>query len=50
MFGMLVVILRRNSITGLGFSLGQREIPLMISLRVVRAIRFWASGTRCPPL
>ena len=50
MFGVLVVILRRDFITGLGFSLGQREIPLIISLRVVRAVSFWASGTRCPPL
>jgi hypothetical protein len=34
MFGVLIVVLRRDYIAGLSLSLGQREIPLIASLRV----------------
>jgi len=49
-FGVLVVVLRRDPIAGAGFSLGQCQIPLIVSLRVVRALRLCTDGTRCPPL
>jgi hypothetical protein len=39
MFSVLVVVLRADHIAGLGFSSGQREIPLIASLRVLRALR-----------
>jgi hypothetical protein len=38
MLGVLVVILRPDQIAGLGFGLGQRQISLIISLRVLRAL------------
>jgi hypothetical protein len=38
MFSVLVVILRPDQITGLSLSLGQREITLIASLRVLRAV------------
>src|SRR2546422_2706869 len=49
MFSVLVVVLRPDHIAGLGFSSGQREIPLIASLRVLSALRVWAGGTRGPP-
>jgi hypothetical protein len=45
MFGVLVVVLGRHQIAALGFSLGQRQISLIVSLRVIRALRLWAGGT-----
>jgi len=50
MFSVLVVVLRPDHIAGLGFSSGQREIPLIASLRVLRALRLWAGGVRWPRL
>jgi hypothetical protein len=38
MFGVLVVVLRSNNIAGQDFRLGQRHIPLIASLRIVRAL------------
>jgi hypothetical protein len=45
MFGVLVVVLGRDQIAALGFSLGQRQIPLIVSLRAIRALRLWAGST-----
>jgi hypothetical protein len=45
MFGVLVVVLGRDQIAALGFSLGQRQISLIVSLHVIRALRLWAGGT-----
>jgi hypothetical protein len=39
MLGVLVVVLRPNQIAGLRFGLGQRQISLIISLRILRAPR-----------
>jgi hypothetical protein len=36
MFGVLVVVLGRDPVTGLDFSLSQRQITLVVSLRIVR--------------
>ena len=49
MFSVLEVILRPDHIAGQGFSSGQREIPLIASLRILRTFRLGASRTRCPP-
>jgi hypothetical protein len=38
MLGVLVVILRPDQIAGLGLGLGQRNVPLIVSLRVLRAL------------
>ena len=38
MFGMLVVVLRTDNITRQNFGLGQRKIPLVASLRILRAL------------
>jgi hypothetical protein len=46
MFGVLVVVLCPDCIAGLGCSLGEPQIPLIASSRVVRALRLWAGGTR----
>jgi len=50
MFSVLVVVLRPDHIAGLGFSSGQREIPLIASLRVLRAPQIRADSIRCPLL
>ena len=39
MFSVLVVVLGPDQIAGQGFSSGQREIPLIASLRALRALR-----------
>jgi hypothetical protein len=39
MLGVLVVVLCRDDVTGLSLSLGQRDISLVVSSRVVRAVR-----------
>jgi hypothetical protein len=51
MFGVLVVILRPDQIAGLGFGLGQRQISLIVSLRVLRALLLGAAAIviLCPP-
>ena len=48
--GVLIVVLRPDYVAGLGLSPGERQIPLIVSLRVLRALRLGAGGTRCPPL
>ena len=50
MFGVLIVVLGSDDIAGLGFSLGQRQIPLVASLRILRALRPFARAIRFPPL
>ena len=50
MFGVLVVVLCPDCVADLGFGAGERQIPLVVSSRVLRAYRFRAGGTRCPPL
>jgi hypothetical protein len=50
MFRVLVVVLGRDPITRLEFSLGQRQVPVIVSSRVVRALWLWARRTRCPSL
>jgi hypothetical protein len=47
-FGVLVVFLRRDYVAGLSLSLGQREIPLIASLRILRAPRLGVGDIRCP--
>ena len=42
MFGVLVVVFCPDYVAALGFSLGERQIPLIVSLRVVRARLFGA--------
>jgi hypothetical protein len=37
MFGVLVVVLGRDPIARLDFGLGQRQVPVIVSSRVVRA-------------
>jgi hypothetical protein len=50
MFGVLVVVLCPDRVADLGFSAGERQIPLIVSSRVLRAYRLRAGGVRCPPL
>src|ERR1700751_1369370 len=45
--GVLIVVLCPDRVADLGFGAGERQIPLIVSLRVLRA---GAGGTRCPPL
>ncbi len=45
--GVLIVILCPDRVADLSFGAGERQIPLIVSLRVLRA---GAGGTRCPPL
>jgi hypothetical protein len=37
MFGVLVIVLCPNGVANLGFSAGKRQIPLVVSSRVLRA-------------
>jgi len=46
MFGVLVVVFCPDYVAALGFSLGEREIPFIVSSRVVRAVLFGAGGIR----
>jgi hypothetical protein len=46
MLGVLVVVLRRDHISRSGLGLGQRDITLIVSLRVVRSLDLWAWTTR----
>ena len=41
-FGVLVVVFCRDCVAALGFSLGERQIPFIVSSRVVRAVLFGA--------
>jgi hypothetical protein len=50
MFGVLVIVLRPDGVADLGFRASKRQIPLIISSRVLRAYRLGARGARCPPL
>jgi len=45
MFGVLVVILRRDRVADLGFSTGERQIPFIVSLRILGALWLGATGT-----
>ena len=38
-FGVLVVVFRSDCVATLGFSSGERQIPLIVSLRIGRARR-----------
>jgi hypothetical protein len=52
MLGVLVVILRPDQIARLGLGLGERNVPLIVSLRVLRALLLlWAAAIiiLCPP-
>jgi hypothetical protein len=46
MFGVLVVVFCRDCVAALGFSLGERQIPFIVSSRVVRAVLFGVGGIR----
>jgi hypothetical protein len=46
MFGVLVVVFCPDCVAALGFSLGERKIPFIVSSRVVRAVLFGASSIR----
>ena len=50
MFGVLVIVLCPDGVADLGFGASKRQIPLVISSRVLRAYRLGACGARCPPL
>jgi hypothetical protein len=52
MFGVLVVVLRSDPVARSEFTLGQRQISLIVSLCVVSGVtlRLWARGTRYPRL
>ena len=47
-FGVLVIVFRSNRIAGPGLRLGEREIPLIISLRILRALRIGTIGCKPP--
>jgi hypothetical protein len=46
MFGVLVIVFCPDRVSALNFSLGGRQIPFIVSLRVVRAVLFGAGGIR----
>ena len=46
MFGVLVVVFCPDCVSALNFSLGERQIPFIVSSRVVRAVLFGAGGIR----
>jgi hypothetical protein len=46
MFGVLVVVLCPDRVAGLGFSTGERQIPLIVSLRVLRALPLGSCGPK----
>jgi hypothetical protein len=46
MFGVLVVVFCRDCVAVLGFSLGEGQIPFIVSSRIVRAALFGAGGIR----
>ena len=46
MFGVLIVVFCPDYVAALDLSLGERQIPLIVSLRVVRALLFLTGGIR----
>jgi hypothetical protein len=50
MFGVLVIVLCPDCVANLSFGAGKSEITLVVSSCVLRAYRFGAGDTRCPPL
>jgi hypothetical protein len=44
MFGVLVVVLRSDQIAGEGYSAGELEISLVVSLRILRSLRLVAGA------
>src|SRR6516162_7328369 len=46
MFGVLVIVLGRYTITRLEFCLGQGYVPIIISSRVVRTLWLWPQRIR----
>jgi hypothetical protein len=48
--GILIVVLCPDRVADLGFGAGERQIPLIVSLRVLRAHLLGAGGARCPTL
>ena len=50
MFGVLVVVLRRDRVAILRFSTGQRQISLVASLQVLKAIWLGSGCGRYPAL
>jgi hypothetical protein len=42
--GVLVIVLCRDRVADLGFSAGERQVPLVVSSRVLRAYRLGAGG------
>jgi hypothetical protein len=50
MFGVLVVVLGRDPIACLEFSLGQRQVTVIVASRVARAPLLCTGRIRCPPL
>jgi hypothetical protein len=50
MLGVLVVVLGRNPVASLDFTLSQRQVPLIVSSRILRALRLSAGRARCPLL
>lgn len=49
MLGVLVIVLCCDRIAALGFGAGERQIPFIVSLRVLRVLRRGAGSTRYPP-
>ena len=49
-FGVLEIVLRGNPVASQRFRVSQRQIAFIVSLRVLRALRLGAGGTRCPLL
>lgn len=50
MFGMLVVVLRPDRVADLSFGAGERQVPLIVSLRALKVLWLGADGSRRPPL
>jgi hypothetical protein len=48
MFGVLIIVLSADEIASPDFGLSQRQIPLVVSLRVLRALRLGADRRRRP--
>ena len=46
MFGVLVVVFCCDCISGLGFCSGERQIPFIVSSRVMRAVLFGTDRIR----
>jgi hypothetical protein len=46
MFGVLIIVLGRYPIARPEFCLGQGDVPIVVSSRVVRNLYLWAQRTR----